>query len=96
MDYTQVLLRPLISEKATFLKDSADQVVFLVHPGANKIEIKKAVEQAFDVKVADVNVANRKSEPKTRGGCVVGRLSGYRKAYVKLFPGQKIEFFEGV
>lgn len=96
MDYTQVLLRPLISEKATFLKDSADQVVFLVHPGANKIEIKKAVEQTFNVKVADVNVANRKSEPKTRGGRVVGRLSGYRKAYVKLIPGQKIEFFEGV
>ncbi len=96
MDYTQVLLRPVISEKTTMLKDAENQVAFLVHPKANKIEIKKAVEKVFNVKVADVTVMNRKPEKRTRGGRVVGRVAGYRKAYVQLGPGQKIEFFEGV
>lgn len=50
MDHTQILLRPVVTEKATFLRDGANQVAFFVHPDANKIEIKKAVETAFNVK----------------------------------------------
>ena len=60
MDHTQILLRPVVTEKATFLRDGANQVAFFVHPDANKIEIKKAVETAFNVKVTDVNVVTRK------------------------------------
>ena len=86
MDHTQILLRPVVTEKATFLRDGANQVAFFVHPDANKIEIKKAVETAFNVKVTDVNVVNRK----------VSRVPGWRKAYVTLASGEKIEFFEGV
>lgn len=56
MESTSVLLKPLLTEKTTLVKDEARQVAFLVHTGANKMEIKKAVEQAFDVKVEAVNV----------------------------------------
>ena len=47
MDYTQILIKPLISEKATYAKDTANQVVFFIHPKANQIEVKQAVEKAF-------------------------------------------------
>ncbi len=96
MDYTQILVKPVISEKATFLKEEAGQVTFYVHPLANKIEIKKAVERAFDVKVVTVNVARKRPMPRKKWGKVVGRESGHKKAYVTLAEGEKIEFFEGV
>ncbi len=94
MDYTQILLRPVVTEKATALRD-ANQVAFFVHPDANKIEIKKAVEKAFKVKVVDVNVVTRKASEKVRNRRVV-HVPGWRKAYVTLAAGEKIEFFEGV
>jgi large subunit ribosomal protein L23 len=96
MDYTQILLKPLLTEKTSSLKDAVQQVTFFVHPTANKIEIKRAVEKAFDVKVQAVNVLNRASVSRKRQGRVVGRVSGGRKAYVTLAKGDKIEFFEGV
>ena len=95
MDYTQILLRPVVTEKATFLRDGVNQVAFFVHPDANKIEIKKAVEAAFNVTVTDVNVITRKSTERVRNR-KVSHVAGSRKAYVTLAPGQKIEFFEGV
>ncbi len=96
MDYTQILIKPLISEKATYAKDTANQVVFFIHPKANKIEVKQAVEKAFDVTVETVNIVRRRPLQRTRMGRVTGRISGYKKAYVTLAPGSKIEFFEGV
>ncbi len=96
MDYSQILLRPLISEKASSLKDTAGQVVFYVHPRANKIEIKKAVQEAFKVKVLTVNVVKHQPRLRSRFGRPMGRVAGYKKAYVTLAPGEKIEFFEGV
>ena len=96
MDYTKILLKPVISEKATSAKEAANAVTFLVHVDANKIEIKKAVEAAFGVSVESVNVVKKRPMPRQKMGRVVGRLSGYKKAYVKLSPGEKIEFFEGV
>jgi large subunit ribosomal protein L23 len=96
MDYTQILLKPLISEKATHVKEAANQVVFFVHPQANKVEIKKAVEEAFKVKVADVNVIRRKPLARRKFGKIAGKVSGFKKAYVTLAAGEKIEFFEGV
>jgi len=96
MEYANILLRPLVSEKATQMKEAANQVVFFVHPEANKIEIAKAVEKAFSVKVEGVRVVKRGPLDRTRMGKVTGRHPGYKKAYVTLAKGDKIEFFEGV
>ena len=96
MEYANILLKPVISEKATMVKDAANQVVFFVHPAANKIEIAKAVEAAFSVKVDTVRVVRRRPLARSRMGKVTGRIPGYKKAYVTLAQGDKIEFFEGV
>ncbi len=96
MDYTKILIRPVITEKTTYLKDQANQVAFIVHKDANKIEIKRAVENAFNVKVEDVRIVNKKPRLRKRFGRVIGKVSGFKKAYVQLAPGEKIEFFEGV
>ncbi len=96
MDYSQIIMKPLVSEKATFMKENANQVAFFVNARANKIEIKRAVEEAFKVKVIEVRVVTKKPVAKTRQGRVVGRVAGYKKAYVTLAAGAKIEFFEGV
>ncbi len=96
MDYTTILIKPLISEKSTAIKEQANQVAFQVARGANKIEVKKAVEEAFKVKVNGVNIVNIRSRARKRFGRTTGKISGYRKAYITLAPGEKIEFFEGV
>lgn len=96
MDYTQVLLKPLLTEKTTFLKEVAAQVTFYVHPKANKVEIKRAVEKAFNVKVQTVNVVSKAPSDRKKQGRVIGRIAGYKKAYVTLVQGEKIELFEGV
>ena len=96
MNYTQILLRPHVSEKATLVKSEANQVVFQVHPAANKIEIRKAVEEAFEVKVDKVNIARKKTLKQLKANRRVARKPGFRKAYVTLAEGEKIDFFEGV
>lgn len=96
MDYTTILIKPLISEKSTAIKQQANQVAFQVARGANKIEVKKAVEEAFKVKVNGVNIVNIRPQSRKRFGRTTGKISGYRKAYITLAPGEKIEFFEGV
>ncbi len=96
MDYSQVLLKPVVSEKANEVKEKANHVSFYVHPDSNKIEVKKAVEAAFDVKVESVNIVRKQAMPRKKFGRVTGRISGYKKAYVKLAAGDKIEIFEGV
>ena len=69
---------------------------FFVDPKANRIEIGKAVEEAFKVKVTNVNVITVKPRRRVRQGRVKGRIPGYRKAYVTLAADNKIDFFEGV
>lgn len=96
MDYTTILIKPLISEKSTAIKEQANQVAFQVARGANKIEVKKAVEEAFKVKVNGVNIVNIRPRDRKRFGRTTGKIAGYRKAYITLAPGEKIEFFEGV
>ena len=95
MERTQVLIKPVITEKATQMRERAHQVVFIVHPGANKIEIRQAVEKAFNVKVLGVNVSNRRPEKRVRNRRAI-HISGARKAYVTLAAGEKIDLFEGV
>lgn len=88
---TQVIVGPHISEKASMMADSANQHVFKVIPGASKMEIQAAVEQLFDVKVASVRTSNVKGKNKMFGR-VAGRRKDWKKAYVKLEPGQDIDF----
>jgi len=90
----QVLLAPQISEKATYVADKNEQVIFIVAPDATKPEIKAAVELLFKVQVESVQVANMKGKIK-RSGRVMGRRSDVRKAFVCLKPGQEINFAEG-
>jgi large subunit ribosomal protein L23 len=87
----QVLLAPVISEKATMLADKNEQVVFAVAPSATKPEIKAAVELLFKVEVESVNVMNTKGRAK-RFGRFLGRRKDVKKAYVCLKPGQEINF----
>ena len=90
----QVLLAPQISEKATYVADKNEQVIFIVAPDATKPEIKAAVELLFKVQVKSVQVANVKGKAK-RFGRNFGRRSDVRKAFVCLKPGQEINFAEG-
>ena len=90
----QVLLAPQISEKATYVADKHDQVIFRVASDATKPEIKAAVELLFKVEVEGVQVANVKGKVKRFKGAT-GRRKGWKKAYVSLKPGQEINFVEG-
>ncbi|HEV7619287.1 MAG TPA: 50S ribosomal protein L23 [Burkholderiaceae bacterium] len=89
----KVLLAPVISEKATFIAEKNEQVVFLVMPDATKPEIKAAVEMLFKVQVESVQVANRAGKLK-RSGRFNGRRNHTRRAFVCLKPGQEINFTE--
>lgn len=90
----QVLVAPQISEKATYIADKNEQVVFIVTPDATKPEVKAAVEMLFKVQVESVQIANLKGKIK-RSGRSIGRRSDIRKAFVCLKPGQEINFAEG-
>lgn len=87
----KVLLGPHISEKATIVAEDAQQVVFRVAPDATKPEIKKAVEQLFEVKVDSVRVLNAKGKTK-RTARGLGKRNDIRKAYVRLADGHDIDF----
>ena len=89
-----MLLAPQISEKATYVADKHEQVVFRVASDATKPEIKAAVELLFKVEVEAVQVANVKGKVKRFKGAT-GRRKGWKKAYVSLKPGQEINFVEG-
>jgi large subunit ribosomal protein L23 len=92
----KVILKPVITEKSTWLKDKNRDICFEVASGANKIEIKEAVEKLFDVKVESVRIVKKKG--KTRQvGRNTGKTKDWKKAYVKLKKGEKmIEYFEAV
>jgi len=87
----KVLLAPIVSEKSTRLADANRQFVFRVLPGAGKLDIRKAVELMFDVKVDDVRVSNVRGKVK-RHGASVGRRADWKKAYVTLAEGHDIDF----
>ncbi|MBI1888305.1 MAG: 50S ribosomal protein L23 [Nitrosomonadales bacterium] len=87
----KVLLAPQISEKATYVAEKNEQVIFRVAPDATKPEIKAAVEMMFKVNVDSVQVANVKGKVK-RAGRYVGRRNNWKKAYVCLAAGQEINF----
>lgn len=88
-----ILLRPLVTEKTTAIKDKLNHVAFEVHPEANKLQIQKAVEKRFNVKVTAVRTMNFMGKLK-RQGRFEGRRKSWKKAIIILAEGQKIEFFE--
>ena len=93
MEARDILVRPLITERTTQLMAEGKHV-FVVAKAANKIEIAKAVAEVFKVKVAKVNTVNVTGKKK-RMGRTEGKRPDYKKAIVKLAPGETIEFFEG-
>ena len=90
----QVLLAPQVSEKATYIADKNEQVVFKVAKDATKPEVKAAVELLFKVEVEAVQIANVKGKVK-RFGRTTGRRKDWKKAFVCLKPGQEINFAAG-
>ena len=91
-----IIIKPVISEKANYLTDLRGSYSFLVDPKANKIQIKKAVEAAYGVKVADVNTmiyAPKVSSKYTKKGLQVGKTNKLKKAVIKLVEGEVIDIF---
>ena len=95
MDIYQVIKEPHITEKANIQKEGTNQITFKVHKKANKVEIRQAVETFFKTKVLDVRTMNVRGK-RRRMGKTVGRKSDWKKAVVRLAPGENIEFFEGM
>jgi large subunit ribosomal protein L23 len=89
----EVLIRPVVSEKS-YEQIQRNRYTFQVHKDAHKTQIRQAVEDLFDVKVARVNVIKMKPKPKRRG-LIKGERPGWKKAVVELKAGDKIEIFEG-
>jgi large subunit ribosomal protein L23 len=95
-DPYSIILRPVITEKSTWLKEVNREICFEVASYANKIEIKEAIEQLFNVKVEKVHIIKKKGK-KRRVGRSEGYTRDWKKAYVKLKEGEKmIEYFEAV
>ena len=94
MKLVDVVQGPIITEKGTLVNEASNQLVFRVHPDANKIEVRQAIEQLFKVKVLKVRTAQHLGKVR-RVGRHAGRRPGWKKAYVTLGEGQRIEFFEG-
>lgn len=95
MIYYDIIKRPLITEKTNKQKEKDNQVSFEVDCGANRIEIKKAIEKIFNVSVLAVRTMQIKGKPKQRGK-IVGKRRNWKKAIVTLAYGERIGFFEGV
>lgn len=92
VDYRDVIIRPIITEKSMKLMAEDNKVTFEVKKGANKVEVRQAVEKAFNVEVVKVNMLNTKPKSK-RVGRYVGKTSAVHKAIVKIKDGQTIELF---
>ena len=94
MKPTDVVRGPIVTEKGTLVSELGNQVVLRVHPRANKVAIRHAVEQLFGVKVEGVRTSRVLGKTR-RVGRSIGRRPMWKKAYVTLAEGHSIEFFEG-
>ena len=91
----EIIKRPLVTEKTSIQKELYNQVSFEVDRRANRIEIKRAIETIFNVRVASVKTMQITGKTKRRGR-IIGKRRDWKKAIVKLMPGERIDFFEGV
>jgi len=94
MDPSQVVIRPVVSEK-TYVLAAADKYTFRVHPAAHKTQIRQAIERLFDVHVVEVRTMSVSSKPKRRG-YTSGRTREWKKAIVQVRPGESIPIFQGL
>ena len=94
MDHSQVIIRPVVSEKSYVLA-AAGKYTFRVHPDAHKTQIRQAIEALFDVRVVEVRTMSVKSKPKRRGQ-IFGRTRSWKKAMVQVAPGDTIPIFQGL
>ena len=90
-----IIKRPVITEKTSIQKEAANQVSFEVDRRANRVEIKRAIEKIFNVRVSSVKTMQVKGKTKQRGR-ILGKRKDWKKAIVTLLPGERIDFFEGV
>ena len=90
-----VILSPLVTEKGTIVGEKANQVVFRIRPGASKDQIRNVIEDLFKVSVIKVRTANFLGKERRRGR-TTGRRSNWKKAYVTLKEGDRIDIFEGL
>lgn len=93
MNIYEVIKRPLVTEKTTLEKDAKNIIAFEIDRDANKIEVKEAVETIFKVEVVEVNTINIAGKKK-RVGKNIGKRANWKKAYVTLKEGSKVDFFE--
>lgn len=94
MRYADIIIRPLLTEKTNLQKELYNQVSFEVARDANRIEIRRAVEEAFRVRVASVRTQQIRGKA-TRRGRILGKRRDWKKAIVRLMPGERIDIFEG-
>jgi large subunit ribosomal protein L23 len=90
-----IIKRPLITEKSSIQKEDANQVTFEVDRRANRVEIRKAIEDIFSVHVTGVRTMQVRGKIKRRGA-ILGKRRDWKKAIVTLAPGERIDFFDGV
>ena len=95
MDIYQVVIKPLVTEKGTMMLSEGNWVTFRVHPNANKIEVREAIQKIFSVSVLQVNTQIVRGK-RRRFGKTMGQSKAWKKAMVRLKEGDKIEIFEGV
>jgi large subunit ribosomal protein L23 len=98
-DIHRIILKPVITERSTLLKEAGNRYVFEVDPKANKKEIKEAVEKLFNVTVKDVKTATIRGKTKTtfiRAGRFTGKRPDRKKAFVKIAKGESIDIFDQV
>jgi len=94
-----ILIKPIITEKATADVENFNRYTFVVNPKANKVEIKKAVEAAYEVSVTKVRTINVRPDRKTRNtktGIQIGKTNAVKKAIVQLAEGDAIDFYSNI
>jgi large subunit ribosomal protein L23 len=95
MNHYDIIRRPVITEKTNIQKEEYNQISFEVDRRANRVEIARAIETIFKVKVAKTRTVQVKGKIKRRGR-ILGKRKDWKKAIVTLMPGERIDFFEGV
>lgn len=94
-----ILQRPIITEKMTRISEKSGRYGFIVNPRANKIQIKKAIQDMYGVVVVDVNTMNYRGKVRTRGtktGFTKGKTAAFKKAVVTLKAGETIDFYSNI
>lgn len=95
----EILHRPVVTEKFTKLGETLNKYAFIVNRKANKLEIKKAVEEMYDVEIVEVNTmqyAGKNKSRATKTGMIKGKTKSFKKAIVTLKEGEKIDFYSNI